>query len=115
MLNVHVRINDGRTGKPTAARLRITDAEGGYRPPLGRLARFRTGPGEDVGGQVLLGGKEWAHVDGAFEVPLPPGLVTIEIAKGPEYVPVRRQVALAPGQMALRFALERWTDETVAG
>ena len=115
MLNVHVRINDSRTGKPTAARLRITDGDGIYRPPLGRLARFRTGPGEDVGGQVSLHGEAWAYVDGACEVPLPPGMITIEIAKGSEFIPIRRQLALVPGQMALRFSLERWTDESAVG
>ncbi len=115
MLNVHVRITEGSTGKPVAARLRITDGEGVYRPPLGRQSRFRTGPGEDVGGQVLLDNQAFAYVDGACEVPLPAGILTIEIAKGNEYLPVRRQIALAEGQMALRLSIDRWTDERTSG
>jgi hypothetical protein len=115
MFTVHVRITDSSTGKPVAARLRITDGEGVYRPPLGRQARFRTGPGEDVGGQVLLDNQAFAYVDGACEVPLPAGTITIEIAKGNEYLSVRRQIALAEGQMALRLSIDRWTDERPTG
>jgi hypothetical protein len=115
MLNVHVRITDTKTGKPAAVRLRITDGAGVYRPPLGRQSRFRTGPGEDVGGQVLLDGREFAYVDGTCEVPLPPGQLTIEIARGNEYRPVRQHVSLAEGQLALRLSIDRWTDERSAG
>src|SRR5207244_7522166 len=57
----------------------------------------------------------WAYVDGACEVALPPGMITVEIAKGPEYVPFHRQISLASGQMALRFSLDRWTDERDSG
>ena len=115
MLTVHVRITDSATGKPTPVRLRITDAAGVYHPPLGRYAHFRTGPGEDVGGQVRLDGQAFAYIDGACEVRLPPGPLTVEISRGPEYVPVRRQTTLAPGQISLRLAIDRWTDERPAG
>ena len=60
MFTVHLRINDGSTGKPIPVRLRITDAAGVCRPPLGRYAAFPTEPGEDVGGQVLLDGRAFA-------------------------------------------------------
>jgi hypothetical protein len=109
MHTVHVRINDA-SGKPTPVRLRLVDAAGTYRPPLGRLAEFRTGPGEDVGGNLLLGAERFAYVDGACEARLPPGPVTVEAHKGPEHAPLRREVALGPGQMALRLTLERWAD-----
>jgi hypothetical protein len=115
MLTVHVRVNDGTTGKPVPARLRISDSAGVYYPPLGRLARFRTGPGEDVGGQVLLAGRAHSFIDGACEAPLPPGDLLVEIDRGPEYMPLRQQVHLAAGQMALRFTLQRWADLSAEG
>jgi hypothetical protein len=115
MLTVHVRVNDSATGKPTPVRLRITDDAGTWYPPLGRQATFRTGPAEDVGGQVLLGGQAFAYIDGICEVRLPPGPLTVEIVKGPEYLPVEKQVVLGAGQIALRFTIERWTDERTAG
>jgi hypothetical protein len=110
MLNVHVRVNDGATNKPTPVRLRITDAAGVYRPPLGRLAEFGTAPGVEVGDQIRLGGENHAFIDGACEVPLPSGLVTVQISKGPEYRPLRETVRLAAGQMALRFTIHRLAD-----
>lgn len=115
MHTVHVRVTDAATGKPTPARLRLADAAGTYYPPLGRLARFATGAGEDVGGQVEVGGRPWAYVDGVCEVPLPPGLLTVEISKGVEYRPIRREVNLAPGQISLRFSLEREADLRAEG
>jgi hypothetical protein len=115
MFTVHVRITDSSTGKPAAARLRITDGMGVYRPPLGRHNRFRAGPGEDVGGQVIVDKRAFAYVDGTCELPLPAGQITVEIARGIEYQPVRKEVVLADGQMALRLNIERWADERPAG
>ncbi|HZY90322.1 MAG TPA: CehA/McbA family metallohydrolase [Gemmataceae bacterium] len=110
MHTVHLRVNDAATGKPTPACVRVLDAGGAYRAPFGRLAEFATGPGEDVGGNLLLGAERFAYIDGACEVRLPPGPVTVEVSKGPEYSPLRREVTLGPGQISLRLAVERWTD-----
>jgi hypothetical protein len=70
MQNVHVRVNDADTGRPTPVRIRFTDAAASYYAPLGRLAKFRTGPNEDVGGNVLVGGRAYAYIDGTCEIPL---------------------------------------------
>src|SRR5262245_15873417 len=107
---VHVRVNDAATGQPTPVRIRFTDAEGNYYSPLGRLAEFATGPDQDVGGNVLLGMKPWAYIDGACEVPLPPGSLRVEISKGPEFVALDEEVQRAPGKLALRFVLKRWAN-----
>jgi hypothetical protein len=112
---VHVRVNDAATGKPTPVRIRITDANGPYYPPLGRLREFATGFGEDVGGNVMVGGEAFAYIDGTCEIPLPPGRLTVSIAKGPEYRPVREEVNLPPGKLALRFVIERWADLRAEG
>jgi hypothetical protein len=107
---VHVRINDAATGQPTPVRLRLTGPEGEYFPPFGRLAEFATGRNQDVGGNLLLGRKPYAYLDGTCEVRLPAGPVGVEIAKGPEYRPQRLEVALGPGKLALRLSVERWID-----
>jgi hypothetical protein len=107
---VHLRVNDAATGQPTPVRVRITDAAGNYCPPLGRLARFATGRGQDVGGNLLLGAKPYAYIDGACEVPLPAGPVRVELCKGPEYRPQAVETQLAAGKLALRLSVERWTD-----
>lgn len=110
MLTVHLRVNDAATGKPTPARVRILDAAGAYRAPFGRPPEFATAPGEDVGGNLLLGPERFAYIDGACEVRLPPGPVMVEVSKGPEFSPLRREVTLGPGQISVRLAVERWAD-----
>jgi len=112
---VHVRVNDASTGQPTSVRIRFVDADGRYLPPFGHPAHCATGVNEDVGGNVLLGGKEYAYIDGTCEIRLPAEPVRVEITKGPEYRPLRQDVALGPGKLALRFAIERWTDSRQHG
>jgi hypothetical protein len=107
---VHVRVSDAATGQPTAVRLRLTNAEGEYFPPFGRLARFATGRGQDVGGHLRLGARAHAYIDGTCEVRLPAGTILAEIAKGPEYRPQTIETSLAPGKLALRLSLERWIN-----
>lgn len=115
-LNVHVRVNDAATGQPTAVRIRFAGANGEYFPPLGRAAEFPTGRNEEVGGSVFLGGKLYAYIDGACEVPLPTSVpLSVEITKGPAYLPIRQATTLGEGQLSLRFAIERWTDERFGG
>jgi len=110
MLTVHVRVNDSSTGQPTPVRLRLVDASGVCRMPFGRLADFATEPGQDVGGQVRLGDEDFAYIDGVCEVRLPPGPVRVEVSKGPEYLPLCREVVLGPGKIAIRLTIERALD-----
>ncbi|MHB1424416.1 MAG: CehA/McbA family metallohydrolase [Gemmataceae bacterium] len=110
MLTVHVRVNDAASGQPTPVRLRLVDADGVCHMPFGRLAEFAIGPGEDVGGQVRLGDAAFAYIDGVCEVRLPPGPIRVEVYKGPEYPPIRREIVLGPGKIALRLTIERVLD-----
>jgi hypothetical protein len=110
MHTVHVRVNDAATGQPTPCRVRFTDAEGRYYAPLGRLTEFATGRNQDVGGNVRLGTKAYAYIDGTCEIRLPAGVIHVEIHKGPEFTPQRQDVTLGPGKLALRFALGRWAN-----
>ena len=106
---VHVRINDRATGQPTPVRLRIS-GDGEYYAPFGRLPRFASGRYQDVGGNLLVGRKAYAYVDGTCEVSLPAGPLTVEIWKGPEYLPrsvTHEQIA---GKISLRLDAERWAD-----
>ena len=108
--NVHVRINDDSTGQPTPVRIRFSDAAGNYYAPFGRLTDFATGVNEDVGGNLQFGKTKNAVIDGACEIALPPGPITIAISKGFEYRPIRQEIHLKEGQLALRFTLERWLN-----
>ena len=88
---VHVRVTDAASGGPTPVRMRVTDAAGEYYAPFGRLTHFATGRNQDVGGNLLLGAKQWAYIDGACEIRLPAEPLIVEIAKGFEYPPVRQE------------------------
>jgi hypothetical protein len=111
MLTVHVCITDSSTGKPAPVRARFSGPAGETYVPFGRSADFPTGPGEDVGGHLMLSGRRFVYIDGSCEVRLPAGVpITVELAKGPEYSPLLREVKLGTGQISLRFAVDRWTD-----
>ena len=115
--HVHLRINDAATGKPTPVRLsRHRRRTGRCFAPLGRAAEFPTGRNEDVGGHLQLGRERWCYIDGSCEIPLPAGVpLRVQATKGPEYTPLDETVTLGAGQMALRFAIERWTDSRADG
>ncbi len=115
MLPVHVRIVDADTMKPIAVRLRVTDGAGRSCVPFGRPATFRTGPGEDVGGQVRIGGEDWYYVDGGAEMFIPPGPVRVQAWHGFEYLPLDQMLDVKAGQLAIRLQMRRWTDERATG
>ena len=111
MLNIHLRFTDAASKNPLPVRLRITGPTGGTFVPLGRLPIFPCGRGEELGGHVRLGGENFTCIDGGCEVPLPAGVpLRIRASHGPEYDSLDREVTLKPGQMALRFELNRRTD-----
>jgi hypothetical protein len=110
--NVHVRVTDADTGRPTPVRIRFGGPDGAYYPAHGRPADFPVGRNEDVGGHVYLNGKRYAYIDGGAEYPLPTGVpLTVEISKGPAYTPIRESVILGEGQLTLRFSIRRWTGD----
>ncbi len=115
MQTVHLRINDATTGQPTPVRLRVTDGDGNYYAPFGHFADLPVGPHDAAGGDMRIGREQWATIDGACEIALPPGELTIRATKGPEYTPLLETVTLAPGKMALRYAMTRATDLRAEG
>lgn len=116
MLTVHLRVADAATRKPVPCRLRITDTAGNYFAPLGRLAVFACGVGEDVGGSIRLGRDNFAHIDGSCEVALPAGVsLRIQAFRGPEWTPIDHIVTLGGGQMAIRLEMTRWFDRHTEG
>jgi hypothetical protein len=110
-----VRVNDDATKQPTPVRIHFRDAHYTYFAPLGRLADFATDCGVDVGGNVEYGGRKYAYIDGACEIGLPPGPLTVEVRKGIEYKPLCEEVRVGPAKLALRLNLERWIDLRSSG
>lgn len=105
-----VRFLDG-AGKPTPARVRVTDAAG---KPVAVDAKGAVG--------ALFGRSDRAegyffhydggfYADGSFEMALAPGRYTVAVAKGYEYLGQTVQVELLPGKAVRRdVRLARWID-----
>lgn len=109
MLAVHLRVNDAATNKPTPVRLAITGPNGEAYAPLGRLAEFACGVGEDVGGHLRLARTSYSYIDGSCEIRLPAGVpLRFQVSKGFQYRPLDQTITLGPGQMAIRLAIEAW-------
>jgi hypothetical protein len=112
---VHVRVNDAATGQPIPCRVQFTGPDGRYYAPFGRLTEFATVLDLDVGGNLRLGSQRYAYIDGACEIGLPAGPITVSVTRGPEYSRLRQVVELKPGQLSLRLCLKRWTDARADG
>lgn len=109
MLAVHLRVNDAATNKPTPVRLAITGPNGEVYAPLGRLAEFACGVGEDVGGHLRLARTSYSYIDGSCEVRLPSGVpLRFQVSKGIQYRPLDQTITLGPGQLAIRLAIDAW-------
>ncbi|MGF1581629.1 MAG: CehA/McbA family metallohydrolase [Gemmataceae bacterium] len=118
--NVHIRVNDKSTGKPTPVRIRFLGPGGESEAPFGRVRYLgeHTRHELQAEGNVLLpdprqgvyGTKAFAYIDGTCEIELPVGQLEVEIDKGPEYVPLVTTANLPQGKLAMRFEIERWTN-----
>jgi hypothetical protein len=112
---VHLRVNDAATGQPAPVRLRVTDAAGHAYAPFGRMTKFATQTGIDVGSNVLLDGEAWSFIDGTCEIALPPGPLRFQVRKGFEYKPLDSDVQLQAGKLSLRLTIERDCDLRAEG
>jgi len=122
-----VRILDA-TGRPTPVRIRLQDSNGVR--PRARAAVAISESAIPVPKQavaVMWGQQDRAqgyaiqpdgsfYVDGAFDLRLPPGVYTLAISKGLEYVRQTDTIDLQPGASATRqYRLKRWVDMPARG
>lgn len=98
-----VRIVDEQ-GKPAAARVYVSDSQRRPYVPSGIVAR------------QSRSGEYFFHSDGAFQMELPPGRVTIEAVKGFEFVPARTQATMVSDRTtAVELRLRRMADMPSSG
>jgi hypothetical protein len=123
-----VRILDGTTGRPTPVRVTLQDARG-TRPhangavvvsdsaiPIPRQAVVAMWGQQDRAQGYALQPDGAFYVDGAFDVQLPPGIYTLTLAKGFEYVQETVKLDLAAGASIQRdIRLRRWIDMPARG
>lgn len=111
-----VSLRDKDTGEPIHARVHVRDEDGEYWPPRGFRKIIAEGWREDIGGEVIVDGRNWAYVDPDFEIALPEGRFTMELTRGPEYIPRTVQFEVKEGQNSPQtIELQRWIDMSALG
>jgi dipeptidyl aminopeptidase/acylaminoacyl peptidase len=88
---VRLKVTDGRNGKPTAARIITKASDGKFYPALESFpitARFAGMRNQNI-----------FYMDGQSTIEAPAGRLSIEAAKGFEYLPVTRDVEVVAGQV----------------
>ena len=113
---VPVSVRDSGTGKPIHSRVHVRDAGGDYWPPQGHRKIIAEGWREDIGGDVIIAGKTYAYVGPDFVLPLPEGQYTMEVVRGPEYIPQEIPFEVDAGSQAtISVQLERWINMAEMG
>ncbi|MFM7785150.1 MAG: CehA/McbA family metallohydrolase [Gammaproteobacteria bacterium] len=106
---VKVALRDADTGEPLHARIHVHDESGDYWPPQGHAKRVAEGWREDIGGDLVIEGRNWAYVRPDFTLPLPAGKYRMEVMRGPEYEPRSLDFTVEPGRAStIDIPLKRW-------
>jgi len=104
---VRVRIVDPETRSAVPARLHFHGQAGEYLPPRGHQRKVSTALFEDSFADFAVDDHQHAYVDGDCVVDLPLGSVFVEISRGFETAPMRRQVTIDESTKELIFELPR--------
>ena len=115
---VHVSVVDDATGRPVPCRVHFRSAEGIAYQPHGHHNHVTQNLGSwhyDVGGDVRLGQRSYAYIDGTCQGWLPRGDVVVDVARGFEYEPLRQTVRIEPGQRDLTLRIGRVADMASEG
>ncbi|MFG1955165.1 CehA/McbA family metallohydrolase [Micromonospora sp. NPDC048830] len=109
---------DDLTGTPIACRVHFHTPDGIPLAPYGHHAHINSDGNTwnlDIGGDVRLGQRSYAYVDGTFEGWLSHGTVIVEVARGFDYTPLRQEVTIQPGQRNLELRLSPFFDPEADG
>lgn len=115
---IRTTVRDAQTGDPVPCRIRFRSAAGIPYAPYGHHPVINSGNNTwnlDIGGDVRLGAATYAQIEGTCEGWLPMGRVEVEVARGFEYEPIRREVEIKPGQTTLDLTLHRIADLRAEG
>ncbi len=115
---VHVRVVDDATGRPVPCRVHFRSAAGVPYQPHGHHNHVTQNLGSwhyDIGGDVRLGQRSYAYIDGTCQGWLPRGDVVVDVARGFEYEPLRQTVRVEPGQRELTLRIGRVANLAAEG
>jgi hypothetical protein len=115
---VRVTVLDDETNQPLPCRVHFRSPEGIPYQPHGHHHHVNSNLDTwhvDVGGDLRFGQVTYAYIDGTCQGWLPRGDVIADVARGPEYEPLRQKLTIAPGQQELTLRLKRWTNMNAQG
>src|SRR5581483_1275107 len=107
---LHASVVDRDTGRPTPARIAFRSQDGRYIPPYGHRTEINNAWFQDYGGDLRLGNRSYAYVDGTFQVELPTGAVYVEVLKGFEYEPLKQKLEISAAQRELKLEISRFSN-----
>ena len=102
---VHVTVVDDETGQPVPCRVAFRSPAGVPFQPHGHHQHVAQNLGSwhyDVGGDVRLGDRTFAYIDGTCQGWLPRGDVLVDVARGFEYSPLQRRSTSNPANESSR-------------
>lgn len=103
LVRTRVLLREG--GRPTAARIYITAADGLAYAPKGSVSRM-----------AAMAAEYYFHARDSLELELPAGATTFEATRGPEYELTKRTVELGAGKPSeVTLELKRWENLAAKG
>ena len=94
MGRIQVRVEDERTGKPTAARIYGVGSDGKFYAPADAYSRIAAPR------MIRRVGEHVFHTGGEFTAEVPTGRMTIEAVKGFEYWPAAQDIEVKEGEVS---------------
>ena len=95
-------------GRPTAARIRVSEQDSIYYAPVAHRVDLKLGEG---GGDVILDyNRKFAYVDGVFEMELPSTDLRFEVIKGYAYQLFDSTIHISPEADSVKIQLKKWFE-----
>jgi hypothetical protein len=95
-------------GKPTAAKIRVTELDSIYYAPDGHLSDFNISEG---GGDAMLANKRrFAYVEGTFGINLPVANIRFEVVKGYAYYFFDSTITISSETDTIKIQLQKWFE-----
>ena len=105
---IFVQILD-ENGKPTAAKVRVTEQDSIYYAPDGHLSDFKVHE-EGEGDAMLDNNRRFAYVEGTFGINLPAANLRFEVVKGYAYSFYDSIILISPGTDSVKIQLQKWFE-----
>ncbi|MCX6217084.1 CehA/McbA family metallohydrolase [Spirosoma sp.] len=113
--SIHIAVRDGKTGKPTPVRVRLTQAGRPVKVLPNEVVAVSYGLWDHADGYAYQPDSSF-YVPGEFALALPAGTYQLSLMKGNEYVEQHYKLVIKSGQSLRKtYTLTRWIDMAARG